>query len=82
MAGILSFRGKLAGGSNASPSLLVDTFITRCAVIEEKGAMSLAKTKSCIVDGFDSETSTIYQFYGCKWHGCPCLRIANNKYGT
>ena len=33
-----------------------------------------------LFDGFDSETGTIYQFYGCKWHGCPCLRKANNKY--
>ena len=26
-----------------------------------------------LVDGFHSETSTVYQFYGCKWHGCRCL---------
>ena len=30
-----------------------------------------------LVDGFDSETSTVYQFYRCKWHGCPC--IANDR---
>ena len=33
-----------------------------------------------LVDGSDSETGTVYQFYGCKWHGCPCLGIANDKY--
>ena len=33
-----------------------------------------------LVDRFDSETGTIYQFYGRKWHGCPCLGIANDKY--
>ena len=33
-----------------------------------------------LVDRFDSETGIIYQFYGCKWHRCPCLGIANNKY--
>ena len=26
-----------------------------------------------LVDGFDSKTSTVYQFYGCKWHSCPCI---------
>lgn len=23
------------------------------------------------VDGYDEETHTIYEFYGCYWHGCP-----------
>jgi hypothetical protein len=23
------------------------------------------------VDGFDSNTNTVYQFHGCYWHGCP-----------
>ena len=32
-----------------------------------------------LVDGFDSETLIIYQFYRCKWHGRPCLRAANDK---
>ena len=35
--------------------------------------------KEIFVDGHDSETSTVYQFYGCKWHGCPCLGF-NNTY--
>ena len=26
-----------------------------------------------LVDKFDSETSTVYQFYGFKWHGCLCI---------
>ena len=33
-----------------------------------------------LVDRFDPETGTIYQFYECKWHKCPCLGIANDKY--
>ena len=43
----------------------------RCVVIDKN---------EILVDGFDSETGTIYQFYRCKWHGCPCLGIANDKY--
>ena len=23
------------------------------------------------VDGYDSETKTVYQYHGCFWHGCP-----------
>ena len=33
-----------------------------------------------LIDGYDPGTSTIYQFYGCKWHGCPCLRTTNDRY--
>ena len=49
MAGICNFHGKLAGGLSASPSLLVDTFITYCAAMEEKGVWSLAKMKSWLI---------------------------------
>ena len=33
-----------------------------------------------MVDGYDPKTGTIYQFYGCKWHGCPCLGSNDGKY--
>ena len=23
-------------------------------------------------DGFDKETKTIYEYFGCRWHGCEC----------
>ena len=29
--------------------------------------------KEILVDGYEPESKTIYQFNGCKWHGCPCL---------
>ena len=31
-----------------------------------------------MVDGFDPESSTVYQFHGCKWHGCPCQGTPNH----
>ena len=43
----------------------------RCVVIDKN---------EILIDGFYSETGTIYQFHGCKWYGYPCLGIANNKY--
>ena len=44
----------------------------RCVVINKN---------EILVDGYDSETSTVYRFHGCKWHGCPCiLRSTNDKY--
>jgi hypothetical protein len=32
------------------------------------------------VDGYDSETKTVYEFYGCFFHGCPrcCNKDAYN----
>ena len=50
MARIRSFLGMLAGGSSASPSLVVGTFITHCATMEGKGVWSLTKTKFWLVD--------------------------------
>ena len=26
-----------------------------------------------LVDGYEPSTKTIYQYHGCKWHGCICL---------
>ena len=46
MARIFSFCGKLAGGSNTSPSLLVNRFIMHCVAMEEKGAWLLTNKKS------------------------------------
>ena len=78
MVEILSFHGKLAGTEHQSE--IIGWYIhhalcghggERCVVIDEN---------EILVDGFDSETSTNYQFYGCKWHRCPYLGIANDKY--
>ena len=33
-----------------------------------------------LVDRYNPETSTVYQFYKCKWHGCPCLGSASDRY--
>ena len=38
--------------------------------------------KTYKVDGFCEETNTVYQFYGCFWHGCPrCYKsdIVNSR---
>ena len=38
--------------------------------------------KTYKVDGFCEETNTVYEFYGCFWHGCPkCFKpnIINSK---
>jgi len=28
-------------------------------------------SRECFVDGLDPVTNTVYEFYGCLWHGCP-----------
>ena len=41
--------------------------------------------KTYKVDGFCEETNTVYEFYGCFWHGCPncykpnIINIKNQK---
>jgi hypothetical protein len=29
------------------------------------------RIKNYVVDGFDRQTNTVYEFNGCYWHGCP-----------
>ena len=31
-----------------------------------------------LVDGYEPESKTIFQYYGCKWHGCPCQKERNS----
>ena len=32
------------------------------------------RVKEIPVDGYEEATKTIFQYYGCKWHGCPCQK--------
>ena len=41
-------------------------------VLNDKGKKEPA---SFLVDGYEPETNTVYQFHGCHWHGHTCLRI-------
>ena len=34
--------------------------------------------KFFFVDGYEPKTRTIFQYYGCKWHGCPCRKERNS----
>ena len=36
----------------------------RCVVINKEGIL---------IDGYNSNTSTVYQFHACRWHGCPSM---------
>ena len=30
------------------------------------------------IGGYEPKTRTIFQYYGCKWHGCPCQKERNS----
>ena len=30
--------------------------------------------KEILIDGYEPESRTIFQYYGCKWHDCPCQK--------
>ena len=36
------------------------------------------RVKDIPVDGYEPESKTIFQYYGCKWHGCPCQKERNS----
>ena len=35
--------------------------------------------KEIPVDGYEPESKTIFQYYGCKWHGCPCQKSGSSE---
>ena len=39
---------------------------------------SEGKEVEIMVDGLEPESSTVYQFHGCKWHACPCQGTPNH----
>ncbi len=36
--------------------------------------------KEILVDGYEPTSKTVFQFYGCKWHGCPCASDDKKRY--
>ena len=40
-------------------------------ILNNKGEKESA---SFLVDGYEPETNTVYQFHGCQWHGHTCLK--------
>ena len=76
--GTYSFCGKVADGFGDSLSGSVLTFIMSLCGHGGERAIKMNK-KEMLVDGYDPETSTVYRFYGCKWHGSPCLGATNNE---
>ena len=44
-----------------------------CAEVEKVGWV-----EEIPVDGYEPESETIFQYYGCKWHGCPCQKERNS----
>ena len=36
------------------------------------------REKEIPVDGYEPESNTIFQYHGCKWHGCPCRKERNS----
>ena len=35
--------------------------------------------KKIFVDGYEPKTRTIFQYHGCKWHGCPCQKSGSSE---
>ena len=37
-----------------------------------------SRAREIPVDGYEPESKTIFQYHGCKWHGCPCRKERNS----
>ena len=35
--------------------------------------------KKFFLDGYEPKTRTIFQYHGCKWHGCPCQKSGSSE---
>ena len=44
----------------------------------EVGNAEEACGKEIPVDGYEPESKIIFQYHGCKWHGCPCQKERNS----
>ena len=33
-----------------------------------------SRAREIPVDGYEPKSNTIFQYHGCKWHGCPCRK--------
>ena len=33
-----------------------------------------SRAREIPVDGYEPKSNTIFQYHGCKWHGCPCQK--------
>ena len=48
--------------------------------IQHAGNGGEVKIRPYKVDGFDPVTNTVYEFYGCVYHGCPkCFPKCDKK---
>ena len=36
--------------------------------------MNDSRAREIPVDGYEPKSNTIFQYHGCKWHGCPCQK--------
>ena len=45
-------------------------------ILNEKGKKTPA---SFLLNGYEPETNTVYQFHGCHWHGHTCLKNCTKR---
>ena len=50
----------------------VSTFITPFVAMVVRDSSKWGK--EIRVDGYEPISGTVYQYHGCYWHGCPCVR--------
>ena len=49
-----------------------------CGHGDERVICDSKGNKVCKVDGYEPTTRTLYQYHGCRWHGCHCQGEGRN----
>jgi hypothetical protein len=55
-----------------------DAQLSRIA-LEERSRMQSPELAKCILDGYCTETRSVFEFYCCYYHGCLCKDLRDVK---
>lgn len=75
--GLIPAGGYTEGHAFSKKALMWITYVERtqkCKITHGRMGREfrLPQLPHLRVDGFSHETNTVYEFFGCYWHGCPC----------
>ncbi|XP_063913325.1 uncharacterized protein LOC135129984 [Zophobas morio] len=65
------YRGRDRHSKIAIAWLLWQEYTLQCRIKHAGNGPEVRLRENIVVDGFCSETNTVFEFSGCFWHGCP-----------
>ena len=90
LVGLVPHRGYVKGDTQSRIALSWLSFLDQCHFCGEleyarkdsgERKIRLKSNQVLKVDGYHKKTNTVFEFYGCKWHGCPkCFAAGGLSY--